>query len=246
MLNHRLCKHLIALTLILKGPWDTERAWVMKFLQMIWRLCMVTIWIHANVIYVLIWTFQWLRIRWRCWYLLRHHTWRRIRPVGWLELAYRSDLFLFQLSKSIKPMIFIDSLGADRRNLVFLDDVRIIIEHVYVRGPIKQIRVNLEVYSLVTKFLGDSLRLSNRWFFTLILEGINIIFEWFFILDSTLLTLIRFLRLHMAPIRLNCAYLWIPSSTLIISVRLCVLAGISGFYWCEAHLLPEALLLWHQ
>jgi hypothetical protein len=168
MLNHRLCKHLIALTLILKGPWDTERAWVMKFLQLIWRLCMVSIWIHANIINVLIWTFQRLRIRWRCWYLPRHHTRRRIRSIGWLELAYSSDLFLLWLSKSIKPMVFIDSLAADRK-LVFLDDVRIIIEHVYIRGAIKQIRVNLEVYPLVTRFLSDSLRLLDRWFFTLIL-----------------------------------------------------------------------------
>jgi len=245
MLNHRLGKHLIALTLILKGPWDTERAWVMKFLQLIWRLCMVTIRIHANVIYVLIWTFQWLRIRWRCWYLLGHHTWWRISSIGWLELAYSSDLFLLWLSKSIKAMIFIGSLAADR-DLVFLDDVRIIIEHVYIRGAIKQIRVNLEVYPLVTRFLSDCLRLPDRWFFTLILECIIIIFVRFFILDSTLLTLIRFLWLHMAPIWLDCAYLWISSSTLIVSVRLCVLAGSSGFYGCETHLLPEALIFWHQ
>ena len=58
-------------------------------------------------------------------------------------------------------MVFIDSLAADR-NLVFLDDVRIIIEHVYIRGAIKQIRVNLEVYPLVTRFLSDGLRLPDR------------------------------------------------------------------------------------
>jgi hypothetical protein len=58
-------------------------------------------------------------------------------------------------------MVFIDSLAADRK-LVFLDDVRIIIEHVYIRGAIKQIRVNLEVYPLVTRFLSDSLRLLDR------------------------------------------------------------------------------------
>ena len=63
------------------------------------------------------------------------------------------------------------------------------------------------MYPLVTRLFNDCLRQSDGCFFTLLLEGVIIIFVRFFVLDSTLLTVVRLLRLHMAPIWLDCANL---------------------------------------
>ncbi len=229
MLDHGLGKGFVTCALILEDSRYTERPWVMKLLQLVWGLRVVAIRVHTYIIDILIRPFYLLREGWRGRCLFGYYILRWAGPIWWLKLTYCSYFLLFRLSKGIKSFFFIGSFTADG-NLVFLDDMRVIVQHVHVCRAIKKIRINLNVKSLIARFLSDSFRLSDWGFFALLFNSISIIFGLLFAFDGALITLIWFLWLHVTTIRLDSTDFWISTSRLVVSVWLCMFAWCCRFY----------------
>ena len=208
---------------------------------------MISIGVHAYIIYILVWTFFLLFREGRgCGHLFGRDVLGRIRSVRGLQFTDCSYFLLLWFPESVETSAIINSLRVYRQ-LVFLDYMRVIVKQVHVCGTIKKIGIYLNIGSLIAWFLSEGLRLPLRWLLILVgLNGVSIIFWGLLGFDDALLTQIRLLRLQVTPVGLNSADIRISPSWLVVSMRLGMFARGCWLNGGLSDSLPKVLILRHH